>query len=52
MADNHDHSNNAPNGMDYSEHQRTYQLFSKLLKWGVIACIVILLFMLAFCTPK
>lgn len=51
MADNHDHTPQGDNGMDYSEHQRTYELFNSLMKKGLIACIVILLLMLAFCTP-
>jgi Bacterial aa3 type cytochrome c oxidase subunit IV len=49
MADNH-HSDQ-PSGMDYSEHEKTYALFNALLKWGVIGCVVLLLWMLAFCTP-
>jgi lipid-A-disaccharide synthase-like uncharacterized protein len=51
MADNHDQKQSNAEGMDYSEHERTYALFSVLLKWGLIGCIGILLFMLAFCTP-
>jgi hypothetical protein len=51
MADQHDHNQSNTNGMDYTEHERTYALFNVLLKWGLIGCIVILLFMLAFCTP-
>jgi Bacterial aa3 type cytochrome c oxidase subunit IV len=52
MADNHDPSKQSPSGMDYSEHQKTYEMFNFILKWGVIGCIVILLLMLAFCTPS
>ncbi len=51
MANPHDNTPTPGNGMDYSEHQRTYALFNSLLKWGVILCVVILLMMLAFCTP-
>jgi hypothetical protein len=51
MADHKDHSPSPNNAMDYSEHQRTYALFGKLMKWGIIGCVVILLLMLAFCTP-
>jgi hypothetical protein len=55
MADNHDSSHGSKsgsNGMDYNEHEKTYELFSVLLKWGSIIVVVILLLMLAFCTPK
>jgi Bacterial aa3 type cytochrome c oxidase subunit IV len=52
MADQQDPSNHGASGMDYSEHQKTYELFNLLLKWGVIGCVVILLLMLAFCTPS
>jgi hypothetical protein len=52
MADHDHHEPETKSGMDYSEHQRTYELFNFLLKWGVIACAVILLLMLAFCTPE
>jgi hypothetical protein len=52
MADNHDHHNSPGSAMDYSEHENTYKLFNVLLKWGIIGCVVILLLMLAFCTPS
>jgi hypothetical protein len=52
MADNHEPATPPRSAMDYSEHEYTYNLFGKMLKWGVIACIVILLLMLAFCTPN
>jgi hypothetical protein len=51
MADHDRHEPDGHSGMDYSEHQKTYELFNFLLKWGAIACVVILLLMLAFCTP-
>jgi hypothetical protein len=52
MAD-HSPAPNEPNsGMDYREHDTTYRMFVGLLKWGTIATIVVLLLMLAFCTPS
>lgn len=34
--------------MDYPEHERTYAAFLKLLTWGTISCIVILVLMALF----
>jgi hypothetical protein len=34
--------------MDYAQHQRTYDLFIGLVKWGTISVIVILLLMWMF----
>ncbi len=34
--------------MDYPEHEKTYNFFLGLMKWGVISCIVILVFMALF----
>lgn len=31
--------------MDYAEHEKTYQLFVGLTKWGTVAVVGILLFM-------
>ena len=38
----------ATNAMDYPEHERTYDLFIKLSKWGLGATAVVLLLMGAF----
>ncbi len=34
--------------MDYAQHQRTYDLFTTLVKWGSISVIVILILMAIF----
>lgn len=34
--------------MDYAQHQRTYNLFIGLVKWGTISVVVILLLMWMF----
>lgn len=34
------------NAMDYSEHEKTYDLFLWLTKWTVVGCIALLLAML------
>lgn len=34
--------------MDYAEHERTYELFIGLAKWGSIAVIVVLVLMAFF----
>jgi hypothetical protein len=33
--------------MDYAEHERTYELFTGLVKWGTV-CTVIVLILMAF----
>ena len=37
-------------GNDYAEHERTYQMFLTLVKWGVIIIAIILLGMAYFLT--
>ncbi len=44
MADNHTAAGGHPD-MDYAEHERTYQLFIKLTKYGTIFCVLLLVFM-------
>ena len=43
---NHDHA--AGSAMDYSEHERTYEMFLGLLKWGSIFVIALLVGMAIF----
>lgn len=35
-------------GNDYAEHESTYRLFTGLVKWGTIACVVLLVLMATF----
>jgi hypothetical protein len=44
MADSHAISDAHPE-MDYAEHERTYRLFLKMLKYGVIFLVCLLIFM-------
>jgi hypothetical protein len=37
-------------GNDYAEHEGTYRLFTKLVKWHIIAIAVILILMAYFLT--
>lgn len=39
-------ANDPSNAMDYSEHEKTYDLFIWLSKWGVVACVALLLAMM------
>lgn len=39
---------NPESAMDYPEHTKTFDLFIGLLKWGTIACIVVLILMAVF----
>lgn len=40
--------NELPSAMDYPEHNATFELFIKLLKWGTVATVVILILMAIF----
>jgi hypothetical protein len=31
--------------MDYAEHERSYRLFTQMTKYGLVSCIVVLVFM-------
>lgn len=37
-----------PNAMDYNEHNRTFDIFTVLLKWGTIGVVLVLIFMAIF----
>lgn len=37
-------------GNDYAEHERTYEFFIKLVKWGVIFNVILLILMGYFLT--
>ena len=37
-------------GNDYAEHERTYEMFLALVKWGIIVIAIILLLMAYFLT--
>lgn len=34
--------------MDYSEHEKTYALFTNLAKWITVACVIVLILMAIF----
>jgi len=44
-ADPHHHEHNA---MDYAEHERTFDLFASLIKWGTVLSLIITLLAGAF----
>lgn len=46
MADNHatQHTGGHP-AMDYAEHEKSYDLFLALTKWGTISTIIVLILM-------
>jgi hypothetical protein len=35
-------------GNDYAEHERTYYLFTQLVKWGTSSVVLLLILMAAF----
>ena len=39
-------ANNTENAMDYNEHEKTYDMFIWLSKWGVVSCVALLLAMM------
>ena len=34
--------------MDYAEHQRTYELFTGLVKWGTVSTVIVLILIAFF----
>jgi hypothetical protein len=47
MAENHAQPANHP-AMDYAEHEKTYRLFIRAIKWTVAAVVVLLALLAAF----
>lgn len=45
-TDNKTTSSEPANAMDYSEHEKTYDLFLWLSKWTVVGCVALLLAMM------
>ena len=45
MADHGTHKAAGHPDMDYAEHEKTYELFLVMAKWGTIATVAILVFM-------
>ncbi len=37
--------------MDYAQHRQTWDLFTNLIKWGVIGCAVLMLALYIFINP-
>jgi hypothetical protein len=35
-------------GNDYAEHEGTYRLFTGLVKWGTVFCVILLILMAIF----
>ena len=48
MADHSEVAYTTADGNDYKEHERTYETFLALMKWGVISVVVILVLMAYF----
>lgn len=48
MADNHGNHQGGHPAMDYAEHEKTYQVFVTLTKWGIISNVVLLVLMAIF----
>jgi len=40
--------NTTPVANDYNEHNRTFEIFTKLLKWGTIIVVIVLIGMAIF----
>ena len=47
MAENHAQSANHP-AMDYAEHEKTYRMFIRAIKWTVAGVALLLALMAAF----
>ncbi|MBH0239430.1 aa3-type cytochrome c oxidase subunit IV [Methylobrevis albus] len=43
-----EHGNSHGNAMDYAEHEKTYNLFIGMVKWGTISVVAIVVLMAIF----
>ena len=50
MADHADTETISPE-MDYAQHEATWAIFTRLVKWGIIACVVLVLALYIFIHP-
>jgi hypothetical protein len=50
MADNHNTTEISPY-MDYQQHEKTWNLFTQLVKWGIIGCAVLVVFLYIAINP-
>ena len=50
MADAHD-TETISGEMDYAHHNATWQVFGYLIKWGIIAIVVLVLALYIFINP-
>jgi hypothetical protein len=48
MADHAEVEYATADGNDYAEHERTYEMFIALTKWGVIFLVILLILMAYF----
>ncbi|HTJ56349.1 MAG TPA: aa3-type cytochrome c oxidase subunit IV [Devosiaceae bacterium] len=53
---NNTHGHTAPadgpgSAMDYAAHEATYRRFTGLVKWGIISCAVLLIFLFIVIRP-
>jgi hypothetical protein len=47
MAENHAQTANHP-AMDYAEHEKTYRMFIRAIKWTVAGVVLLLVLLAAF----
>jgi hypothetical protein len=51
MADHSHDTETISEHMDYAQHEATWKLFGGLVKWGVIASVVLVLVLYVFINP-
>jgi hypothetical protein len=52
MADHsHDETETISQYMDYKQHEKTWATFTNLIKWGSMACVVLVLALYVFINP-
>jgi len=52
MADHHSSDTETiSEHMDYAQHEATWELFGKLVKWGVIGCAILAVALYFFIRP-
>ncbi len=51
MADNSSDTETISAHMDYAQHEATWRLFTKLVKWSIIGCAVLAVALYFFIQP-
>jgi hypothetical protein len=51
MAHDTEHNEQVSDAMDYAQHNYTWNVFTQLVKWGVITCAVLMVILYFLINP-